>query len=182
MSKSVGWCERIIRVGTVAALAAVLPACIPGTTGGGSASSTASGSRQNSAASPSPSLPASVWVLTPEGANLRADANKGAQRVLVVTQAAQLDVTAARTTAEGAWLQVRLHDSASAQGWVFDDPGIVTRTPIQQAVNPAGYTLAFPQSWVRKDDSPNLSTFSGGHQGHSYQLAVQTSDDTAHLM
>lgn len=144
--------------------AAMVAGCSLG--GGGSAAHTASTSR-TIVLTPTPTssggLPASVWVLTPVGLNMRAAPTATAERLAIVARGAQLDVLGSQSSGGQTWLHVRGHNSSGSDGWILDEPTLV----IHRAVNPHfdsvnGWSLLFPAEWQLGTGTP--TQFSGTGQ------------------
>jgi hypothetical protein len=69
--------------------------------------------------------------------------------VTVIRPGAQLDVLGQSNSGGQNLLHVRAHDSADLEGWIANDPLLVTTTAMQQFTNPdLGLSLLFPAGWT----------------------------------
>jgi hypothetical protein len=132
--------------------------------------------------SPSPSAAAasSYWVLATLGLRLHQSPDTASTVVTVLRPGAQLDVTESRTVGGVAWLHVHAHSQADLDGWVVNDPQLVTAIPMQQHDDASlGYSLLFPAAWTYTSGGPASSFFTSadGHQ----KLTVEVADTLAHL-
>jgi len=129
--------------------------------------------------SPSPSGPASIWVIPPVGLRLHASPDRSADTAAVIRQGAQLDVTETRPVGSETWLHAHAHGSPDIDGWALNDPLLVTDIPMQQHVDsPLGYSILFPQSWTFAATSPTLQKYTGTAD---LSLLVQTASDLSKL-
>ena len=172
--------RRIIGVAPVA-LSLVLLACgapshLP--------SAASSPRRTAGAVSPTPSpLPASVWVLTPLGLNLRSSPGTSAQVLATLAQGAQLQVSGEVPAGSSgtAWLHVTLTSQGLA-GYVVDDPTLVTSEPMSLHVEAAsGYSNLFPSSWSLQEGNPAVMT-APPSEPLGPTLQIQTAASTSQLM
>jgi hypothetical protein len=134
------------------------------------------------AASPSPSsrVATSYWVLATLGLRLHQAPDPASTVVTVIRPGAQLDVTEARTVANTAWLHVHAHAQAEIDGWVVNDPTLVTDIPMQQHDDAGlGYSLLFPTAWTYAAGGPTSSFFTSADA--KQKLTVEGADTLAHL-
>jgi Bacterial SH3 domain len=132
--------------------------------------------------SPSPSAFAasSYWVLATLGLRLHQAPDTSSTVVTVIRPGAQLDVTESRTAGGFAWLHVHAHAQADLDGWVVNDPLLVTSIPMQPHDDASlGYSLLFPTAWTFSSGGTAQSFFTSadGHQ----KLTVEAADSLAHL-
>ena len=130
--------------------------------------------------SPSPSGPASIWVIPPVGLRLHASPDRSADTAAVIRQGAQLDVTETRPVGSETWLHAHAHGSPDIDGWALNDPLLVTDIPMQQHVDSSlGYSLLFPANWtyVAVGTAQSQFTSADGKQ----KLLLSTADTVAHL-
>jgi len=100
-------------------------------------------------ASPTPAAAASYWVLATLGLRVHQAPDPAAAVVTVVRPGAQLDVSAAQDVNGTHWLHVHAHGSPDIDGWVINDPTLLTSMPMQQHDDPGlGYSLLFPTGWT----------------------------------
>ena len=142
----------------MAALVAAL--AIAGCSGGGSQPA-ASSARAN--ASPHVSLPSpttapatTYWVLATLGLKLHQQPDLGSPAVTVLRPGAQLDATEHRN----GWIHVHADSQPDLDGWVVDDPLLVTTTPVQQDGSPAlNFRVLIPQAWtpISEPDATHLA-------------------------
>jgi Bacterial SH3 domain len=124
----------------------------------------------------STAAPAAVWVLTPVGLRIHSDHDTGSQTLTTAARGVQLDVLGAATAGDGAWLRVRGHQGTT-EGWVRDDPDLVTRRAMTFYSDSAnGWSMLFPADWQAQTGNP--ATFTGGSQ----KLTVQFAADSASLL
>jgi hypothetical protein len=100
--------------------------------------------------------------------------------VTVLRPGAQLDATAMQTVGSAVWLHVHAHNDAAIDGWVVDDPSLVTDIPMQQHDDSSlGYSLLFPANWsyVAVGTAQSQFTSPDGKQ----KLLLSTADTVAHL-
>src|SRR5436853_303922 len=86
-------------------------------------------------AAPSSGLPKAVWVLTPLGLHIRADASTGAAVVATAGEGTELDVSETRQAGDQTWLHVK--SEGGAEGWVLNDPTLVIATPVYTHIDTA---------------------------------------------
>jgi hypothetical protein len=132
--------------------------------------------------SPSPSAAAAsaYWVLATLGLRLHQTPDTASTVVTVLRPGAQLDVTEARTVGTVAWLHVHAHAQADLDGWVVNDPLLVTDIPMQQHDDAGlGYSLLYPTAWTYTSGGATTSVFASadGRQ----KLTVEVADSLAHL-
>jgi hypothetical protein len=119
-------------------------------------------------------------VLATLGLRLHQSPDTGSTVVTVLRPGAQLDVTETRTVGVTVWLHVHAHAQADLDGWVVNDPLLVTSIPMQQHDDAGlGYSLLFPTAWTYSSGGPASSFFTSadGHQ----KLVVEIADTLAHL-
>ena len=136
----------------------------------------------SAATSPSPTVTAasSYWVLATLGLRLHQAPDPTSTVVTVIRPGAQLDVTEARTVSNTAWVHVHAHAQPEIDGWVVNDPLLVTAIPMQQHDDASlGYSLLFPTAWTYAAGGPTQSLFNSpdGKQ----KLTVEAADSLAHL-
>ena len=165
-------------------LAALLALLALGACGFGSAPPKAAAHKPSPSASPSPSPSAAAasayWVLATLGLRLHQSPDTGSTVVTVLRPGAQLDVSETRTVGLTVWLHVHAHAQADLDGWVVNDPLLVTSIPMQQHDDAGlGYSLLFPTAWTYSSGGPASSFFTSadGHQ----KLVVEIADSLAHL-
>jgi len=130
--------------------------------------------------SPSPSAPTSYWVLATLGLRLHQAPDPAATVVTVLRPGAQLDATAMQVVGSTTWIHVHAHSDNAIDGWIVDDPLLVTDIPTQQHDDPnLGYSILFPVSWTYSAAGTAQSQFSSpdGKQ----KLLLSTADTVAHL-
>jgi len=165
-------------------MAALLVALALGACGFGSSPPTPRAHSPSPRASPSPSPTAAAasayWVLATLGLRLHQTPDTASTVVTVLRPGAQLDVTETRTVGTTAWLHVHAHAQADLDGWVVNDPLLVTSIPMQQHDDASlSYTLLFPTAWTYSSGGPAASFFTSpdSHQ----KLTVEVADTLAHL-
>ncbi len=166
-------------------MAAVLAMLAVGACGiGGTSTPKPAAHKPSPSASPSPSPPAtaaaSYWVLATLGLRLHQAPDPSSTVVTVIRPGAQLDATEARTVNGTAWVHVHAHAQSDLDGWVVNDPLLVTDIPMQQHDDASlGYSLLFPTAWTYSSGGPAQSFFTSadGRQ----KLTVETADSLAHL-
>jgi Bacterial SH3 domain len=166
-------------------VAALLVVLAIGGCGFGSSAPKPAAHHPSPSARPSPSPSAAVaasayWVLATLGLRLHQAPDTASTVVTVLRPGAQLDVTEARTVGGVAWLHVHAHAQADLDGWVVNDPLLVTDIPMQQHDDAAlGYTLLYPTAWTFTAGGAATSIFasSDGRQ----KLTVEVADSLAHL-
>ena len=129
-----------------------------------------------------PSLPpaTSYFVLATLGLRLHQAPDAASPVIAVLRPAAQLDASERRTVAGSAWLHVHARSSPDVDGWVVDDPLLLTTTPMQEHVDAnSGYSLLFPADWTFDADSPPAATFTAPDRKQI--LTVQAADALEHL-
>ena len=135
------------------------------------------------AVSPSPSAAAAAsayWVLATLGLRLHQAPDPSSTVVTVIRPGAQLDVTEARTVGTTAWVHVHAHADSSLDGWVVNDPLLVTDIPMQQHDDASlGYSLLFPTAWTYSSGGPSQGFFSSADG--KQKLTVEVADSLAHL-
>lgn len=125
---------------------------------------------------PTPALATSVWVLAPVGLRVHADHATTSQTLAMAARGTQLDVLGAATGSDGAWLHVHGHDGAT-DGWVKDDPDLVTRRPMQfYSASVDGWSMLYPAAWQSQPGNPATLT------GDGIKLTVQFASDPATLL
>jgi hypothetical protein len=111
-------------------------------------------------ASASPATASSYWVLATLGLRLHQAPDPAAAVVTVLRPGAQLDVSASQVVSGTRWLHVHAHSSPDIDGWVVDDPTLLTDIPMQQHEDATlGYSLLFPASWSFRSGD-NIGVFS----------------------
>ena len=172
---------RIIGGGVCGSLLAAALLLLTGcsVTGGGSA-----GPRPASDATivhtPTPASAAAtvtaVWVLAPVGLRVHGDHSVSAQTLFTAARGIQLDVLGTATDTDGAWLRVRSHEGTT-EGWVKDDPDLVTRRAMTFYSDSAnGWSMLYPSDWQAQPGNPtNLS-------GAGMKLTVQFAADPNSLL
>jgi hypothetical protein len=120
-----------------------------------------------------------VWVLTPLGLNVRADASTSAAIVTVAAESTELDVTDSRTVEGQMWLHVK---SSGGEGWVLDDPSLVIATPVYSHIDTQlGYRILFPQTWTVTAGNPtSIASPPGDAQGGV--ITIQEAGDPSKLL
>lgn len=130
--------------------------------------------------SPSPSAPTSYWVLATLGLRLHQAPDPAATVVTVLRPGAQLDATATQTIGGTTWLHVHAHSDPAIDGWVVNDPGLLTDIPMQQHDDPnLGYSLLFPLNWTYAAVGATQSQFTSADG--TLKLLLSTADTVAHL-
>ena len=130
--------------------------------------------------SPSPSAPTSYWVLATLGLRLHQAPDPAATVVTVLRPGAQLDATATQTIGGTTWLHVHAHNDPAIDGWVVNDPGLLTDIPMQQHDDTSlGYSLLFPANWTYTAVGATQSQFTPADG--SLKLLLSTADTVAHL-
>jgi hypothetical protein len=174
--------SRIIRSAAGGLGLAVLSACPTACTLNPPASSnTASAPRTQVTEVPrTPGVSAnSVWVLSPLGVNVRAGPDKQSERVTGIAQGARLDISETRKVGADTWLHVR-SQSGQVEGWVLDDPTIVTHRAMNQHIEESGYSNLFPAEWTLSSGNPALmSAPAGDPEGGA--LLIQIADQDSKL-
>ncbi len=165
-------------------VAGLLVALALGGCGFGSATATPAAHTPSPRTSPSPSPSAitasAYWVLATLGLRLHQAPEPSSAVVTVIRPGAQLDVSEARTVGTVAWLHVHAHAQTDLDGWVVNDPLLVTATPMQSHDDAAlGYSLLFPTGWTYSAGGPTASFFTSGDS--KQKLIVETADSLAHL-
>lgn len=160
--------------------ASLLLASACGLGGGPSANSPGRASDTTILHTPTPSAsaaaPASVWVLTPVGLRVHSDHSTSAQTLTTAARGVQLDVLGTATDSDGAWLKVQGHNGTT-QGWVKDDPDLVTRRAMTFYSDSAdGWSMLYPSDWQAQVGNP--ATLTGGGQ----KLTVQFGSDPNALL
>ena len=152
--------------------------------GTGSNPSSARSSQPSPALSVAPSAssgaPKAVWVLTPLGLHIRADASTAAAVVATAAEGTQLDVSESRQAGDQTWLHVK--SEGGSEGWVLNDPTLVIATPVYTHIDTTlGYRILFPQSWTITNGNPT-SIASPPADPAGAVLTVQEATDFAHLL
>ena len=130
--------------------------------------------------SASPLAASSYWVLATLGLRLHQAADPASQVVTVVRPGAQLDATEGRDVAGTNWLHVHAHSSPEIDGWVVNDPLLLTTTSMQQHLDTtAGYSVLFPTAWTFVQEGPSQASFVSADR--SQKLVLQTADSLEHL-
>jgi hypothetical protein len=131
------------------------------------------------APSPSSGLPKAVWVLTPLGLHIRADASTAAAVIATAGEGAELDVSESRQAGGQTWLHVK--SEGGSEGWVLNDPTLVIATPVYTHIDTTlGYRILFPQSWTITNGNPT-SIASPPADPAGAVLTIQQAPDLAHL-
>lgn len=136
-------------------MAALLGLFLIAACSGGGSQHPASGARTNASphvnvASPSPLAASNYWVLATLGLNLHQQPDRASPVVAVIRPGAQLDASEHRS----GWIHVHADSQPALDGWVVDDPLLLTTTPVQQDGSQAlGFTILAPNGWTR--DSKN---------------------------
>jgi hypothetical protein len=163
-------------------MAVTLGACNPLSLGptpqGGSASSARHPTPLPSGSAQGEQGGAAVWVLSPVGINVRARADKSADRIATLTQGEKLLVQSTRGPGSSRWLQVRT-ESGATKGWVLDDPTLLIHREVKRATDPA-YSLLYPAGWTPQAGNPATFTAPAGDPDRGV-LVVQYADDVAQL-
>jgi hypothetical protein len=100
--------------------------------------------------------------------------------VTVIRPGAQLDSTAMQVVGGTTWLHVHAHSNPAIDGWVVNDPLLLTDIAMQQHDDSTlGYSLLFPASWTYVAVGAAQSQFTSpdGKQ----KLLLSTADTVAHL-
>jgi hypothetical protein len=119
-------------------------------------------------------------VLATLGLRLHQAPDPAATVVTVIRPGAQLDATELRTVGGTVWVHVHAHSSPDIDGWVVNDPLLLTDISMQQHQDSvAGYSLLFPTAWTFTAGGTAASFFASpdGKQ----KLTVETADTLAHL-
>jgi hypothetical protein len=125
-------------------------------------------------------LPRSVWVLTPLGLNIRADASMEAARITTAAQSAQLDVSESRSVENRTWLHVKT--TSGTEGWVLNDPTLVIAVPVYEHIDTGlGYRILFPQGWTIASGNPT-SIASPPNDPEGAVLTIQQAGDVSKLL
>jgi hypothetical protein len=123
-----------------------------------------------------PALATAVWVLAPVGLRVHTDHATTSQTLVTASRGAQLDVIGAATDTDGAWLRVRGHESGT-EGWVKDDPDLVTRRSMQfYSASVDGWSMLYPSGWQSQPGNPTTLS------GDGLKLTVQFASDPATLL
>jgi hypothetical protein len=168
----------------VLAVVAVLAVLAAGACGFGGSTPKAAAHSPSPSPIPSPSATAKVatayWVLATLGLRLHQTPDPGSTVVTVLRPGAQLDVTEARGVNGTAWIHVHAHSQADLDGWVVNDPLLVTDIPMQQHDDASlGYTLLFPTAWTYSSGGPAQAFYTSADS--KQKLIVETADTLAHL-
>ena len=166
-------------------LACLLAGLVAGACGFGSAAPKPAATHTPNAsasptASPASAVAASYWVLATLGLRLHQAPDPASTVVTVIRPGAQLDATEARSVNSTSWVHVHAHSSADIDGWVVNDPLLLTSTAMQQHDDAGlGYSLLFPTAWTYSSGGPAASFFiaADGKQ----KLTLTTADTIAHL-
>jgi hypothetical protein len=136
--------------------------------------------RASASASPAATVATSYWVLATLGLRLHQAPDPGSTAVTVIRPGAQLDVTEARSVNGTPWVHVHAHAQPDLDGWVVNDPLLVTANPMQQH-DDAGlsYSLLFPIAWTYTSGGPAQSFFTSADG--KQKLTVEVADTLAHL-
>jgi hypothetical protein len=169
---------------TLALLACLLVGLAAGACGLGSPAAKPAAHKPSAAASPSPSPSAaaasSYWVLATLGLRLHQAADPASTVVTVIRPGAQLDTTEARSVGGTNWVHVHAHSSPDIDGWVVNDPLLLTAIPMQQHDDATlGYSLLFPTAWTYSAGGSAASFFTSADG--KQKLTVETADTLAHL-
>ncbi len=117
-----------------------------------------------------------MWVLAPVGLRVHTDHATTSQTLAMASRGTQLDVLGSSTASDGAWLRVRGHEGAT-EGWVKDDPDLVTRRAMQfYSASVDGWSMLYPAGWQAQPGNP--ATLSGD----GLKLTVQFASDPAALL
>lgn len=131
-------------------------------------------------ASPSAAVASSYWVLATLGLRLHQAPDAASTVVTVIRPGAQLDATEARSVGGTNWVHVHAHTSSDIDGWVVNDPLLLTAIPMQQHDDASlGYSLLFPTAWTYAAGGPAASFFTSADG--KQKLTVETADTIAHL-
>lgn len=164
-------------------MAALLTALLIAACSGGGSQPAASGARTNpsphvNVASPSPLAASNYWVLATLGLNLHQQPDRASPVVAVIRPGAQLDATEHRS----GWIHVHADSQPDLDGWVVDDPLLLTTTPVQQDGSQAlHFTILIPKDWtsITEADPSHLAAWQG--PGGKPQLVVEEADSVDHL-
>ena len=138
---------------------------------GGAPHAAASPRVKLAAASPSPSASGSYWVLSTLGLKLHQSPDLASASVAVIRPGVRLDATGAASSDGHDFLHVHAHDSANLDGWIVNDPLLVTTTPMQQYTSSdLALTLLYPSAWS-VGQGPGTASFQAS--GGSPKLTVQ---------
>ncbi len=132
--------------------------------------------------SPSPSAPAATtyFVLATLGLRLHQAPEAASPVVAVLRPAAQLDATERRSVGGNEWIHVHARSTPDLDGWVVNDPLLLTTIPMQQHFDPsAGYSLLFPSDWTYVAEGPEVGTFTSADK--TQKLSVRTADSVERL-
>jgi hypothetical protein len=117
-------------------------------------------------------------VLATLGLRLHQAPDPAAAVVTVLRPGAQLDVTGTQSVGGTNWLHVHAHTSPDIDGWVVDDPQLLTDIPMQQHEDPdLGYSLLFPTSWAYQPGGPKVAFFTSADGSQKLTLQVASSVD-----
>jgi hypothetical protein len=131
-------------------------------------------------ASPSAALASSYWVLATLGLRLHQSPDPASTVVTVIRPGAQLDATEAKSVGGTNWVHVHAHTATDIDGWVVNDPLLLTSIPMQQHDDASlGYSLLFPTAWTYAAGGPAASFFTA--PDGKGKLTVETADTVAHL-
>jgi hypothetical protein len=119
-------------------------------------------------------------VLATLGLRLHQAPDPAATVVTVLRPGAQLDATATQTIGGTIWLHVHAHSDPAIDGWVVNDPGLITDIPMQQHDDASlGYSLLFPTAWTYSAAGATQSQFTSADG--TLKLLLSTADTVAHL-
>ena len=141
-------------MGSLLAALLTITAC-GGSTGGHPSSARTSQPSPVLSLAPSPSsgLPKAVWVLTPLGLHIRADASRDAAVIATAGEGTELDISESRQLGDQTWFHVK--SEGGTEGWVLNDPTLVIATPVYTHIDTAlGYRILFPQTWTISNGNP----------------------------
>lgn len=131
---------------------------------------------------PSPIAPAAsaYFVLATLGLRLHETPDPASPVVTVLRPAAELDATERRTVAGAQWLHVHAKNSPDLDGWVVNDPLLLTTVPVQQHIDStSGYSMLVPLDWAFAPESTAVTTFTAPDK--LQRLRVQAADSIEHL-
>jgi hypothetical protein len=167
-----------VAVAATLALALALGGCLNSSTPAGREAT--SSRRSETPAAPTPSLPASVFVLSPIGLNVRETPDPTGTRQATLPRGAQLDVKGLETVRGEAWFKVRTHDSPAVEGYVLRSPSLIIERPVETHYDPAGFSLLYPKEWTVESATPE-GRLELKSPSAAEGLTVQAADDPGKL-